>query len=62
LLLAATSQGLIRVAFEGHGDFEALRARAISRRAIQAARRHLSDAAAKLRDYSADNTDRGKQD
>ena len=58
LLLAATPQGLTRVAFEGHGDFEALRARATSRRGSQAARRHLADAAAKLRDYFAGNTDR----
>ena len=28
LLLAATPQGLTRVAFEGHADFDALRARA----------------------------------
>jgi methylated-DNA-[protein]-cysteine S-methyltransferase len=58
LLLAATPQGLIRVAFEGHGDFDALRARAASRRGSQAARRHLTDAAAKLREYFAGNTDR----
>ena len=43
LLLAATPQGLIRVAFEGHGDFDALRARATSRRGSQAARRHLDE-------------------
>jgi methylated-DNA-[protein]-cysteine S-methyltransferase len=58
LLLAATPQGLTRVAFEGHGDFDALRAHATSRRGSQAARRHLTDAAAKLRDYFAGNTDR----
>ena len=58
LLLAATPQGLTRVAFEGHGDFDALRARATSRRGSQAARRHLADAAAKLRDYFAGHTDR----
>ena len=58
LLLAATPQGLTRVAFEGHGDFDALRAHATSRRGSQAARRHLADAAAKLRDYFAGNTDR----
>jgi len=58
LLLAATPQGLTRVAFEGHGDFDALRARATNRRGSQAARRHLADAAAKLRDYFAGNTDR----
>jgi methylated-DNA-[protein]-cysteine S-methyltransferase len=58
LLLAATPQGLTRVAFEGHGDFDALRAHATSRRGSQAARRHLIDAADKLREYFAGNTDR----
>jgi methylated-DNA-[protein]-cysteine S-methyltransferase len=58
LLLAATPKGLTRVAFEGHGDFDALRARATSRRGSQAARRHLADAAGKLRDYFAGNTGR----
>ena len=58
LLLAATGDGLTRVAFEGHGDFDALRARATSRRGSQAARRHLADVAAKLREYFAGNTDR----
>jgi methylated-DNA-[protein]-cysteine S-methyltransferase len=60
LLLAATPQGLTRVAFEGHADFDALRARATSRRGSHAARRHLTDAAAKLGDYFAGNTDRGQ--
>jgi methylated-DNA-[protein]-cysteine S-methyltransferase len=58
LLLAATAQGLTRVAFEGHGDFDALRTHASSRRGSQAARRHLADAAANLRDYFAGHTDR----
>jgi methylated-DNA-[protein]-cysteine S-methyltransferase len=58
LLLAATPQGLIRVAFEGHGDFESLRAHAKSRRGSQAARHHLNDAADKLRHYFAGATDR----
>jgi Fe2+ or Zn2+ uptake regulation protein/O6-methylguanine-DNA--protein-cysteine methyltransferase len=58
LVLATTPQGLTRVAFEEHGDFEALRARATSRRGSQAARRYLADTAAKLRDYFAGNTDR----
>jgi Fe2+ or Zn2+ uptake regulation protein/O6-methylguanine-DNA--protein-cysteine methyltransferase len=58
LLLAATPQGLTRVAFEGHGDFGALQVHAASRRGSQASRRHLADAAAKLRDYFAGNTDR----
>jgi methylated-DNA-[protein]-cysteine S-methyltransferase len=58
LLLAATPQGLTRVAFEGHGDFDALQTRASGRRGSYAARRHLADAAAKLRDYFAGNTGR----
>jgi hypothetical protein len=57
LLRAATPQDLTRVAFEGHRDFDALRARARSR-GSQAARRHLADAAAKLRGYFAGSTDR----
>jgi methylated-DNA-[protein]-cysteine S-methyltransferase len=62
VLLAATPQGLTRVAFEEHRDFDALRARATSRRGSQAARRHLADTAAKLRDYFAGNTDRVRWD
>jgi methylated-DNA-[protein]-cysteine S-methyltransferase len=58
LLLAATPQGLTRVAFEGHGDFAALQAHATSRRGSQAARRNLNDAVDKLRDYFAGATDR----
>jgi methylated-DNA-[protein]-cysteine S-methyltransferase len=58
LLLAATPEGLTRVAFEGHSDFDALQAHAASRRGSQAARRHLTDAAQGLRDYFAGNTDR----
>jgi methylated-DNA-[protein]-cysteine S-methyltransferase len=57
LLLAATPQGLTRVAFEGHGDFDALRAHAASRRGSQAARRHLTDAGDHLRDYFAGVTE-----
>jgi methylated-DNA-[protein]-cysteine S-methyltransferase len=60
LLLAATPHGLTRVAFEGHGDFKALQARATSRRGSQAARRHLADAAVKLGDYFSGNTDRAE--
>jgi Fur family ferric uptake transcriptional regulator len=56
LLLAATPQGLTRVAFQGHGDFDALQAHASSRRGSQAARGHLTDTAEKLRDYFAGNT------
>jgi methylated-DNA-[protein]-cysteine S-methyltransferase len=58
LLLAATPNGLTRVAFEGHGDFDALRAHAKSRRGSPAARRHLTDAADKLRGYFAWSTNR----
>jgi Fe2+ or Zn2+ uptake regulation protein len=58
LMLAATPQGLTRLAFEGHGDFDALRAHAASRRGSQAARRHLADAADGLREYFAGETDR----
>jgi methylated-DNA-[protein]-cysteine S-methyltransferase len=58
VLLAATPQGLTRVAFEEHDDFDALRAHATSRRGSQAARHHLSDAADKLRAYLAGTTDR----
>lgn len=57
LLLAATPQGLTRVAFEHHADFDALRAHATSRRGSQAARRHLTGAAGKLHDYFAGNTE-----
>jgi Fe2+ or Zn2+ uptake regulation protein/O6-methylguanine-DNA--protein-cysteine methyltransferase len=58
LALAATPQGLTRVAFEGHADFDALRAHAASRRGSQVARRHLSDAANGLREYFAGNSHR----
>lgn len=51
LLLAATPGGLTRVAFEGHADFGALRARASSRRGGQAARRHLTAACENLDRY-----------
>jgi methylated-DNA-[protein]-cysteine S-methyltransferase len=60
LLLAATPNGLIRVAFEGHGDYDALRAHVTSRRGSHAARRHLTDAADKLRDYFDGVTSRMK--
>jgi Fe2+ or Zn2+ uptake regulation protein/O6-methylguanine-DNA--protein-cysteine methyltransferase len=51
LLLAATPQGLTRVAFEDHGDAGALRGHAASRRGSQAARRHLMDAGTSLQSY-----------
>lgn len=53
LLLAATPRGLTRIAFEEHGDADALRAYASSRRGSQTARRHLAEAAEKLGRYFA---------
>jgi methylated-DNA-[protein]-cysteine S-methyltransferase len=57
ILLAATSHGLIRVAFEDHADARALRALASSRRGSHAARGHLSQASERLRLYFAGDTD-----
>jgi Fe2+ or Zn2+ uptake regulation protein/O6-methylguanine-DNA--protein-cysteine methyltransferase len=51
LLLAATAQGLTRLAFEDHGDVGDLRQFAASRRGSQAARRHLSEATVALQRY-----------
>ncbi len=51
LLLAASPQGLTRVAFEDHGDVAALRAHASRRRGAGAARRQLAEASASLRAY-----------
>jgi Fe2+ or Zn2+ uptake regulation protein/O6-methylguanine-DNA--protein-cysteine methyltransferase len=56
LMLAANATGLIRLAFEGHGDFDALQARSSSRRGSQPARRHLNDAVERLDDYFAGGT------
>jgi methylated-DNA-[protein]-cysteine S-methyltransferase len=53
LLLAATPQGLVRVACEDHADAAALRAHAASRRGSQAARAHLAEARALLDRYFA---------
>ena len=53
LMLAPTPHGLIRVAFEGHGDFAALEAHASSRRGSRAARQRLGQAAASLHAYFA---------
>ncbi|MCW2952663.1 MAG: Fur family transcriptional regulator [Conexibacter sp.] len=53
LLLAATPEGLVRLAFEEHADAGALRARARSRRGSQAARRQLALAAEGLGRYLA---------
>ena len=51
LLLAATPDGLTRLAFDDHGDVHALRAYASSRRGSQAARRHLAEATTSLERY-----------
>ncbi len=51
LLLAATPHGLTRLAFEDHGDVDALRAHAVRRRGTQAARQHLAAAAVSLQQY-----------
>jgi Fe2+ or Zn2+ uptake regulation protein/O6-methylguanine-DNA--protein-cysteine methyltransferase len=51
LILAATPRGLTRVAFDDHGDADALRAHASRRRGSQAARRHLAEASAGLQKY-----------
>jgi Fe2+ or Zn2+ uptake regulation protein/O6-methylguanine-DNA--protein-cysteine methyltransferase len=53
LWLAASPTGLTRVAFEDHGDVEALREHATRRRGSQVARRHLAEASASLRGYFA---------
>jgi Fe2+ or Zn2+ uptake regulation protein/O6-methylguanine-DNA--protein-cysteine methyltransferase len=51
MLLAASPTGLLRVAFEDHGDADELRTRARSRRGGQSARAHLEQAAQALRGY-----------
>jgi Fe2+ or Zn2+ uptake regulation protein/O6-methylguanine-DNA--protein-cysteine methyltransferase len=51
LLLAATPQGLTRVAFEDHGDVAALRAHAAGRRGSRAAREHLAQGREALARY-----------
>src|ERR1700744_5310439 len=53
LMLAATPHGLIRLAFEGHGDFAALQAHGSSRRGSRTARQRLGEAATGLRAYFA---------
>ena len=53
LLMAATPRGLTRLAFDDHGDVDALRAHASLRRGSRAARRHLADASASLETYFA---------
>jgi methylated-DNA-[protein]-cysteine S-methyltransferase len=51
LLLAASPDGLLRLAFEEHSDAGELRALAASRRGAAAARAHLDRAASELRRY-----------
>jgi Fe2+ or Zn2+ uptake regulation protein/O6-methylguanine-DNA--protein-cysteine methyltransferase len=51
ILLAASPQGLTRLAFEGHRDFAKLRDHASSRRGGHAARRHLAGAMESLHGY-----------
>jgi Fe2+ or Zn2+ uptake regulation protein/O6-methylguanine-DNA--protein-cysteine methyltransferase len=51
IVLAASDEGLLRIAFEGHGDADELRARAASRRGSRAARAHVERAASELQDF-----------
>jgi Fe2+ or Zn2+ uptake regulation protein/O6-methylguanine-DNA--protein-cysteine methyltransferase len=51
IALAASDQGLLRIAFDGHGDADELRARAASRRGSREARAHVERAASELQDY-----------
>jgi Fe2+ or Zn2+ uptake regulation protein/O6-methylguanine-DNA--protein-cysteine methyltransferase len=51
LFLAATPEGLSRLAFEDHADADALRAHAASRRGSQAARQRLTEATENLASY-----------
>jgi O6-methylguanine-DNA--protein-cysteine methyltransferase/Fe2+ or Zn2+ uptake regulation protein len=53
LLVAATPQGLTRLAFDGHADVDALRAHASKRRGSQVARQHLAEASTSLQRYFA---------
>ena len=57
LLLAATSDGLFRVAFEDHHDADALKAHAASRRGSKAAHQHLAVAKETLLGYLAGDAD-----
>lgn len=53
LLMAASPVGLTRLAFDDHGDVDALRAYASGRRGSRAARRHLAQASSSLQQYFA---------
>lgn len=57
IFLAATPDGLIRVAFEDHADADALRARGSSRRGSHAARSHLSHGREELSRYFVGDTE-----
>jgi len=48
LALAASASGVVRIAFEEHGDFEAIRERSGGRRGSAAAREHLRTTVAEL--------------
>jgi Fe2+ or Zn2+ uptake regulation protein/O6-methylguanine-DNA--protein-cysteine methyltransferase len=56
LLLAASPVGLVRLAFDDHGDAHELRTRAGGRRGSQAAREHLERAAHELQSYLQGHT------
>src|SRR5579875_1835114 len=51
--LAASAEGIVRVAFDDHADAEAIRTRARSRSGPSAARERLRDASATIRRYFA---------
>jgi Fe2+ or Zn2+ uptake regulation protein/O6-methylguanine-DNA--protein-cysteine methyltransferase len=51
IALAASEEGLLRIAFEGHGDADELRARATSRRGSREARAQVERAASELQGY-----------
>jgi Fe2+ or Zn2+ uptake regulation protein/O6-methylguanine-DNA--protein-cysteine methyltransferase len=51
IALAANEAGLLRIAFQGHGDADELRARASSRRGSREARAQVERAASELQDY-----------
>lgn len=57
IFLAATPDGLIRVAFEDHADADPLRALSSTRRGSHAARGHLSHAQEELSRYLLGDTD-----
>jgi O-6-methylguanine DNA methyltransferase len=57
ILLAASAVGLVRLAFEEHGDASSLRARAAGRRGGRDARAHVERAAEELEGYLLGQTD-----